>query len=102
MDEKTLTALKGSIAKWERIVKRTGVDNGSENCPLCHIYLPLKCQGCPVGKHCIDTVWGKWTLHHAVVHHKPRRSIVGKCRTCKKLAREELEFLQSLLPKDTK
>ena len=50
MDTKTLTALKGSIAKWEAIVAGTGEDRGTENCPLCAAFYhhPKHCEGCPV------------------------------------------------------
>ena len=48
-------ALKGSIRKWERIVKGTGADYGIDNCPLCKIYVKFPqtvffgdCDGCPV------------------------------------------------------
>lgn len=55
MDERTLTALKGSIAKWEGIVAGTGKDDGPLNCPLCQLFHPdyrtdnlQYCKGCPV------------------------------------------------------
>ena len=35
MTKKVLKALKGSIKKWESIVKGTGEEHGSKNCPLC-------------------------------------------------------------------
>lgn len=41
-------ALRGSIRKWTKIVNGTGVDNGSENCPLCKEFLDDSCHGCPV------------------------------------------------------
>src|SRR5262245_41236356 len=33
MDDETLEALNGSIAKWQAIVGGTGEDEGAENCP---------------------------------------------------------------------
>jgi hypothetical protein len=50
MDEKTLTALDGSIAKWKEIVAGRGTDEGINNCPLCAIfyYAGAGCEGCPV------------------------------------------------------
>ena len=39
MNRKTLTALKGSIKKWEKIVAGTGSDNGYQNCPLCALFV---------------------------------------------------------------
>ena len=57
MDERTLTALEGSIKKWEAIVAGTGVDAGPKNCPLCQAFHEdflspdnkgNGCRGCPV------------------------------------------------------
>lgn len=58
MDERTLTALKGSIAKWEGIVAGTVENRGFHNCPLCARFHPEAtnrsyrgphvCEGCPV------------------------------------------------------
>ena len=66
MKAKTLTALKDSIRKWTNIVKGTGVDKGTSNCPLCEMFYRLtgdydeNCEGCPVAKKtgsssCFDT-----------------------------------------------
>ena len=46
----TAKALEGSIRKWQKIVKGTGVDQGETNCPLCKLFnkRPLWCRGCPV------------------------------------------------------
>jgi len=46
-------ALKGSIKKWVKIVKGTGVDSGTDNCPLCDKFVnnahnSFSCYGCPV------------------------------------------------------
>jgi len=110
MDKETLKALKGGIEKWEKIEDGTGRDKGGANCDLCQL-LP-DCDGCPVFEfsgedQCDNTPWRKWFNHHMDFHKKDVFSlweeglaIVGKCRTCKKLAREELEFLKSLLPKE--
>lgn len=48
MDDRTLAALRGSIAKWEAIVDGTGEDQGTNNCPLCHEFYNNGCVGCPV------------------------------------------------------
>lgn len=58
MDARTLKALQGSIAKWEKIVAGTGFNSGAFNCPLCqqfnshlisesHVGTAI-CTGCPV------------------------------------------------------
>ena len=57
MDADTLVALRGSIAKWQRIVEGHGTDQGPYNCPLCAKFNkaflrtfvdPIGCEGCPV------------------------------------------------------
>lgn len=50
MDAETLKALKGSIKKWRGIVAGTEIDHGSDNCPLCQLFVERteSCRGCPV------------------------------------------------------
>lgn len=89
MDEKTLTALKGSIAKWEAIVAKTGDDKGAKNCPLCQLFNTENhgenecCIGCPVHAH-TGKRWCNGTPYRG--HPTPESS------------RAELDFLKSLLP----
>lgn len=95
MNAKTLTALRGSITKWERIVAGTGTNEGSANCPLCQTFcLPIddsakKCQGCPVQEktgeqHCDDTPYYDYVENETTEN-----------------AQRELDFLCSLLPPET-
>lgn len=100
MNKATLKALKGSIAKWEKIVAGTGVDDGTDNCPLCKLFYGLGCMGCPVAiksgrDTCKKTPYGGWMLA-TFGQEWPRRVIdAGQ----KKAARAELRFLKSLLPR---
>ena len=103
--KRKLKALQGSIEKWEKIVDGTGLDFSSENCPLCQIY--YYCRSCPIeqttGKReCGGTPWYDWNLHHFEKHRDscPHISQTIECPTCKKLAKKELAFLKSLLPKE--
>jgi hypothetical protein len=58
VNKRTLTALRGSITKWESIVAGTDIDKGADNCPLCAIFTHRRnpkevddnssCKGCPV------------------------------------------------------
>lgn len=61
---RALRALDGSIRKWEKIVKGTGVDLGVGNCPCCQLYWANDCKNCPIaiftGKHmCFGTPYGE-------------------------------------------
>lgn len=101
MNVRTLKALKGSIRKWEKIWKGTGEDLGGYNCPLCQ--LPGSCVGCPVYERtgwgsCGKTPFGGWIQHHWDKHWDEHPVIIY-CPTCKRLAKRELDFLKSLLPK---
>ena len=117
MDEKTMTALQGSIAKWEAIVNGTGKDNGVENCPLCKEFNERivweaddwtadGCFGCPVAHHakragCGNTpytAWGNYTWEVLKQQHSVREV---KDERSKELAQAELDFLRSLLPIET-
>lgn len=100
MDERTLTALKGSILKWEAIVAGTGTDDGAANCPLCQLFHPSPsseikrghdCAGCPVQdatglSHCEGSPYDEWAHED---RHEPED------------AEAELKFLRSLLPAET-
>jgi hypothetical protein len=64
MNAQTLKALKGSIRKWRGIVAGTIKDKGSENCPLCKVFLDRGCEGCPVNQAenregCCGTPYGE-------------------------------------------
>ncbi len=106
MDKKTITALKGSIEKWSKIVRSTrALDNGTANCLLCKIFFNANCIGCPVRgktlKHCCyRTPYTKWRLHQEEMHCGVVGSHRNKdCKKCLPLAKAELNFLKSLLPK---
>ena len=99
MTEKTLTALKGSIKKWEKIVAGTGTDEGWSNCPLCQLFYgePRNCNGCPVKEKthlsaCVCTPYTKFATA------RQRKDVSGS----RKYAKEELKFLKSLLPRGGK
>jgi len=96
MNAKTLKALKGSIHKWEKIVKGTGVEKGYDNCPLCDLFHPLAingkaCKGCPVAA-ATGEINCKATPYAAYAFRQRHTDGIAE-------ARAELEFLRSLLPK---
>lgn len=104
MNKKIRTALEGSIQKWSRIVKGTGFDYGSMNCPLCQPLLGVTdaCADCPVQaktalRACVGTPYQAWTDHMQTAHENPVAARVF-CPRCRVIAQEELAFLQSLLP----
>lgn len=110
MNKKTLKALEGSILKWDKIVDSTkGIDDGTANCPLCQTF--DSCNDCLIDKYskdsysagCGGTPYSKWEDHQKKIHRGkyPPYSRAPKCRTCLKLAKEELNFLCGLLPKKT-
>lgn len=100
MDAVTLTALRGSIAKWRAIVDGTGGDDGSDNCPLCLVF-PLSCRGCPVMKKtgrpgCQATPYLSFAeLFYAADDEWPHFAETTKQKAA---AQAELDFLISLLP----
>lgn len=105
MDAKTLTALRGSIAKWRAIVDGTGEDHGADNCPLCEAFFdgpddddPI-CVGCPVAEarrpNCAQTPYWNWRELFSVESRWPLRAGTIKQKVA---AKAELDFLISLLP----
>lgn len=112
MKKSTLKALEGSIIKWEGIVAGIGVDNGVDNCPLCQKFADPRpftpaCGGCPVREaagipYCRGTPYEEWVdlFDNNDYPHEIRDSF-DKPRA-KVIAKKELEFLKSLLPKGEK
>lgn len=101
MDAETLEALKGSIEKWEKIVAGTDKDRGRMNCPLCQLFHPAYmrrpaggelCDGCPV-KAASGRSFCCGTPYDCYV------TAGGEDKT--KAAQAELDFLRSLLPKES-
>ena len=98
MDKLTRKALKGSIKKWEDIASGIKADHGTKNCPLCAVFIPSNCTGCPVNadnQHagCSDTPYEDFACAFSYTEKRtadtPER---------KELALKEVEFLKSLLP----
>ena len=87
MDERTLTALKESIAKWEkRAAGDHSLKTGIDACPLCTLFHPRCISECPVAQkvghsYCTETPY-----------HKYIRDPTNET------AEAELNFLKSLLP----
>ena len=107
MNKKTLNALKDSIRKWEKIVNGTGVDLGTENCPLCKLFrddLLGLCSKCPIYRKtkvpgCIATPYTKWRKHqYRHGWRMPEDGLKVLCPECRRIAERELKFLKSLLP----
>ena len=107
MNKRTLTALKGSIRKWEKIAAGKGVSRGADTCPLCWLFntgedFSVDCVGCPVMlktgfRHCVGTPY--WRFVGLANRHGRGRATTPAAKAA---ARRELAFLKSLLPKGKK
>jgi len=103
MDAKTLEALQASIEKWERNAVAETPDEyrtGSDNCPLCNLFIEDRCAGCPVkarsgSGYCLRTPY--MVAHDAKIFW---HTGTGTARQARKAARAEVAFLKSLLPTD--
>ncbi len=116
MNKKTLEAVRESIGKWESIVNEVGHDDGNENCALCTRFSyscytreNRKGEKCPVAIKvrdigCKKTPYFIWTDHHNKQHYGDDfpLSVHAGCEPCVELATDELNFLQSLLPRRKK
>jgi len=97
-------ALEGSIAKWQAIVEGHGRDGGTEDCPLCQLFVrdrPVgeRCLGCPVAqttglRGCAGSPYDLWAAQgpSRAINHLPE----GLKPKARKLAQAELDFLQGL------
>lgn len=113
MDDSTLTALKGSIAKWEAIVAGTDIDRGPDNCSLCWMFWKNDCIGCPVAESTGETCCEGTPYAHewyrlaakvpcAGAPWRQSSSVLGKdgqpIPAAVRAAQAELDFLRGLLP----
>ena len=100
MNNEALTALKESIAHWERNATGKFDGMGPEHCNLCQLFIGDRCEGCPVFESterpfCIDTPYEALD----VLFDEIEFSIGSETSPdFKALAQDELAFLKSLLP----
>lgn len=103
MDKQALKALKGSIKKWRGVIDKSVEDKGPDNCPLCMLFRirnrNTMCKGCPVAKRTHAQGCRKTPYEDLDDHYVSR--CIG-CPLCDYLAKKELDFLKSLLPKRRK
>ncbi|MGB1215068.1 MAG: hypothetical protein ACPG4X_17000 [Pikeienuella sp.] len=107
MDERTLQALKDSIAKWEKNARVRKVENATvrvSDCPLCLMFhsrfFGLGCRGCPVSE-ATDQIECDGTPYEEAnnrLYQWRDDSCDGK--PFRAAARAEVDFLKSLLPED--
>ena len=100
MNPTTLSALKESIEKWKRNADGISTDISSSGCPLCKLFLPSACVGCPVtlrtGFHlCTGTPYIAAYRALSSTGLMPRSVRLEQFKVA---AQEEVEFLESLLP----
>lgn len=110
MDEKTLNALKESIAHWERMRdgkrvetrNRYAVDGdlesiGPDDCALCNLFYKAGCFECPIMEdtgesqcsNCAPYLYATHVLDRDFLHDSPE---------FKRAAQEMIDYLKSLLP----
>jgi len=102
MTNEALEALKQSIAHWERMESGTyleGEEPYEEHCALCRAFnleAGMNCRGCPVAeaghRNCVGSPYMR---AEAMFANHGIASVQFKIA-----AREEIEFLKSLLPKE--
>lgn len=94
-------ALQGSIQKWEKIVAKTGHDDGRFNCPLCHLFhtgSSPACSGCPVKEYtgtlfCHRTPFDAWIDYSSAACQTDGYAVSDKDV---ELAQAEVDFLKML------
>ena len=108
MTADTLTRLKGSIEKWEKIEAGTGRDGGTTNCPLCAKFLrPVlgsdraNCDGCPVkaatgNDSCTGSPYSNWIRIADPTNSS--EAVLATTNQARAAAQSMTAFLRSLLP----
>lgn len=105
IDPETLKALQGSIAKWERVVAEGKDGTNWMDCPLCGLFWRENCSGCPVRDR---TGYRMCQGSPFEAYSDARESAdddgiddVGTEPTVIEAAKAELDFLKSLLPRQS-
>lgn len=104
MDARTLEALKASIAKWERnavAARKIQAHVFGDSCPLCKLFPGSQignCKGCPVFERTLEHGCKGSPWFRAAVARNDWVWGSGKRSTFHAAAREEVDFLKSLLP----
>ncbi len=103
MDERTLTALKASIEKWERnarVERREDVLTGVQDCPLCKLFFSGSCQGCPIAE-AVNNIWCDDTPYEEASNVlSDWYDGEATASDFHAAAQAEVDFLKSLLPED--
>lgn len=94
---------KDILQKWVDIVDNDDIDNGREDCLLCHAFFGT-CAGCPIKEHtgisnCDGSPYVDWSTHHAMDHYSAVYSRC-MCDRCTELATAMLDFLDDVIPDD--
>jgi hypothetical protein len=99
--EQAKAALEGAIQKWVLIESGGGVDLGSNNCPMCLLYMRGgRCGNCPIFLYtgyswCNKTPYDKWSIHH-IDEGMIRYPMTVNCEECRTIAQDMVKFLESL------
>lgn len=111
MKREERAAILGSIKKWENIAFSGGHDLGDKNCDLCKYsdHNSFGCRLCPIRRKtglfgCQLTPYIAWYRHHVCKNgtHTYYPGWKVECPECLKLAKAEIKFLKTLLPKRRK
>ncbi len=94
----TMSALNGSILKWEKIFRGLDQDNGTENCPLCQLFYGNDCLNCPIAndtgaQYCEETPHTDYALTVHEEYEYGQSYTVINYPELKPLAFKELRYL---------
>ncbi len=98
--EKVVEALEKEAVKWVNISQG---HNFEKDCPLCDLFLFLNdCSLCPISTktgltHCKGSPADDWKEHQIEQHGIDKNGLVGKCSTCQKYAKRQVDFIYHLI-----
>lgn len=101
MDDRTITALKRSVEKWERYASAkdlTAVKIGSDSCPLCVLFIDRACTGCPVRRKTGKAICNGSPYEEAARRYWGYKYSGGTLHSFSIAAAAEAQFLRSLIP----
>jgi hypothetical protein len=93
-------ALEKSILHWTKLFKGEESRFGRDMCACCTEYWRSGCRSCPIYKKtnktsCLNTPYSRLAKHVRDRHFNVSE-VKATCLTCKRLIKNELDFLKSL------
>lgn len=83
-------AKQQELARLKAIAEGSAIDNGSQGCPYCELFLNDDCKGCPIEastgfSFCRLSPYSQWAQHQSNIHFRTEPPYSIECDECRHL-----------------